>query len=131
DDLRPDHLRAIACRRHIAAMLRLARAAAIAVAVSVSGTAWSHPSALPQDSPGWTLAPWVVLPLALSLGLYACGAWRLFPRSQLGRSILRRRAILFALGWLTLAVAAISPLHQAGERSFTLHMLEHELLMLV
>jgi putative membrane protein len=37
----------------------------------------------------------------------------------------------FALGWFVLAVALVSPLHQAGERSFAAHMLEHELLMLV
>jgi cytochrome c oxidase assembly factor CtaG len=38
---------------------------------------------------------------------------------------------MFAAGWLTVAAAAASPLHEAGERSFTLHMIEHELLMLV
>lgn len=32
---------------------------------------------------------------------------------------------------MTLAAAAVSPLHEAGESSFTLHMVEHELLMLV
>jgi cytochrome c oxidase assembly factor CtaG len=37
----------------------------------------------------------------------------------------------FAAGWLTLAAAAVSPLHEAGENSFTLHMIEHELLMLI
>jgi cytochrome c oxidase assembly factor CtaG len=63
--------------------------------------------------------------------LYAHGAWRLRQRSHLGRIALRRRALLFATGWFTLAAAAISPLHEAGESSFALHMLEHELLMLI
>jgi putative membrane protein len=40
----------------------------------------------------------------------------------------RRR--LFAAGWLVLAGAIASPLHAAGERSFTMHMIEHELIML-
>jgi cytochrome c oxidase assembly factor CtaG len=93
--------------------------------------AWPHPSALPHEQPGWTLTPSIVLPVALSLFLYAHGAWRLRQRSQLGRTALRRRALLFAAGWFTLATAAISPLHEAGESSFTLHMLEHELLMLI
>ena len=30
-----------------------------------------------------------------------------------------------------LTLALVSPLHEAGERSFTMHMIEHELIMLV
>jgi cytochrome c oxidase assembly factor CtaG len=39
--------------------------------------------------------------------------------------------MLFAIGWLTLVVSLLSPLHELGEFSFTAHMSEHELLMLV
>jgi len=56
---------------------------------------------------------------------------RLDARSGAGAGGLRRRAGFFAAGWLALVVALVSPLHQSGERSFTLHMLEHEVLMLV
>jgi cytochrome c oxidase assembly factor CtaG len=38
--------------------------------------------------------------------------------------------VLFLTGWAVLAGALVSPLHEAGARSFTAHMLEHELLML-
>jgi cytochrome c oxidase assembly factor CtaG len=69
--------------------------------------------------------------LAISLGLYVIGVARLARRSGPGRPVLARRAGFFLMGWLTLVVAAASPLHEAGERSFTLHMIEHELLMLV
>jgi putative membrane protein len=93
--------------------------------------AWPHASALPHEEPGWTLSPSIVVPVGLSLLLYAHGVWRLRQRSHLGRAALRRRALLFVAGWLTLATAAISPLHEAGEISFSLHMLEHELLMLI
>jgi cytochrome c oxidase assembly factor CtaG len=41
------------------------------------------------------------------------------------------RPALFLAGWTVLALALISPLHEAGERSFTMHMIEHELIMLV
>jgi cytochrome c oxidase assembly factor CtaG len=81
--------------------------------------------------PGWTLDPWLTAPLAVALWLYAVGAWRLARRSGHGRRALVRHSLLFAGGWFSLAVAVISPLHQAGERSFTLHMIEHEILMLV
>jgi putative membrane protein len=94
-------------------------------------SAWPHASALPHDEPGWTLSPSIVVPVAVSLLLYAHGAWRLRQRSHLGRAALHRRVLLFAAGWFTLAAAAISPLHEAGESSFALHMLEHELLMLI
>jgi cytochrome c oxidase assembly factor CtaG len=38
---------------------------------------------------------------------------------------------LFGLGWITLVSSLLSPLHELGEISFTAHMSEHELLMLV
>jgi putative membrane protein len=80
---------------------------------------------------GWTLDPLVTVPLGLALLLYAFGFARLWKRSDRGRSSLRRDAILFAAGWLSLAGALVSPLHEAGERSFAMHMIEHEIIMLV
>jgi putative membrane protein len=79
---------------------------------------------------GWTLAPWATGPLLVSALLYAVGVARLWRRSDLGRPILRRAALLFAAGWLTLAAALVSPLHEAGESSFAMHMIEHELIIL-
>jgi cytochrome c oxidase assembly factor CtaG len=38
---------------------------------------------------------------------------------------------MFAAGWLALAAALVSPLHALGERLFTAHMIEHEILMVV
>ena len=79
---------------------------------------------------GWTLAPWIVVPLLVSALSYAAGWLRLRRRSDHGRGALRRGGLLFCAGWLTLAAAAVSPLHEAGEASFTMHMIEHELIML-
>ncbi|MEA3036521.1 MAG: putative rane protein [Sphingomonadales bacterium] len=79
---------------------------------------------------GWSPEPAVVVPLLLIAGLYGAGFARLWARSDQGRSDLRQGAGLFAAGWLVLAGAIASPLHQAGERSFTMHMIEHELIML-
>lgn len=79
----------------------------------------------------WTFAPMVALPLALAALLYLTGVARLWRRSDLGRPALGRAAALYAAGWATLAGALVSPLHQAGETSFTMHMIEHEILMLV
>jgi putative membrane protein len=79
---------------------------------------------------GWTLSPWVTGPLLVSALLYAAGFARLWRRSDQGRPALRRGALLFAAGWLVLAAAVVSPLHEAGEASFAMHMIEHELIML-
>jgi cytochrome c oxidase assembly factor CtaG len=79
---------------------------------------------------GWTLDASVTVPLLLAAGLYAIGWWRLHRRAERGRAMLAHRAWLYAAGWLVLAGALVSPLHEAGERSFTMHMIEHELLML-
>jgi cytochrome c oxidase assembly factor CtaG len=94
--------------------------------------AWAHDlHAAAGSSPGWTWDPWIIVPLLGSAGLFVAGWRRLRGRSTLGLARLQRRLMLFAGGWLTLVVALVSPLHEAGERSFAAHMFEHELLMLL
>lgn len=97
----------------------------------VAGPAMAHGGHDHSQPPGWTWDVWVTVPLALSLALFAVGWFRLAARSGHGLAALRRRGLLFASGWLILAAAVVSPLHEAGERSFTAHMIEHELMMLV
>ena len=85
-----------------------------------------HGAAVP-----WTLDIWVTGPLLLTIILYAIGIMRLLKRSGQGRATRKRDAAFFIAGWVTLAAAVVSPLHAAGERSFTMHMIEHEIIMLV
>jgi cytochrome c oxidase assembly factor CtaG len=93
--------------------------------------AWAHGGAHLREvgPPEWTLDATIVVPLLISAGLYALGFARLWARSDAGRSDHIRHAMLFGAGWLVLAGSLCSPLHEAGERSFTLHMIEHELIM--
>jgi putative membrane protein len=79
---------------------------------------------------GWRPEPWAAVPLILLAVLYAIGLAKLWKRSAQGRPGLRRGALIFTAGWLVLAGAVASPLHQAGGHSFALHMVEHELIML-
>jgi cytochrome c oxidase assembly factor CtaG len=79
---------------------------------------------------GWTLGPEVTLPLLAALLLYLAGLWRLRRRSDRGRERLAVGAWRYLAGWLILAGALVSPLHEAGEVSFAMHMIEHELIML-
>jgi cytochrome c oxidase assembly factor CtaG len=76
---------------------------------------------------GWTLDPVLLVPLALTLIVYVVGWLRLSKRA----SDPPRGRALFLSGWAVLTLSLVSPLHAGGERSFTLHMIEHELIMLV
>jgi cytochrome c oxidase assembly factor CtaG len=75
---------------------------------------------------GWTLDPLLVVPLGLALLIYLAGWRRLSERASTPV-----RPTLFLSGWAVLTLSLTSPLHEAGERSFTMHMIEHELIMLV
>jgi putative membrane protein len=77
----------------------------------------------------WTLNPWVTLPLALSGGLYLAGLLRLWRRAGIGRGVKRWQVACFAVGWGLLVFALVAPLHWLGERLFSAHMIEHEILM--
>jgi cytochrome c oxidase assembly factor CtaG len=104
--------------------LRLALAATLAPVPALAHVA--------APEAGWTgPEPWLLACALLALGLYGAGYLRLRRRALLGRAELARRGRLFALGWAVLAGATLSPLHQLGSRSFTAHMAEHELIMLV
>jgi cytochrome c oxidase assembly factor CtaG len=75
---------------------------------------------------GWTLDPVLIIPLGLTLLVFLAGWVRLSRRASAPV-----RPGMFLSGWLVLTFALTSPLHEAGERSFTMHMIEHELIMLV
>jgi putative membrane protein len=103
------------------------RLASAALALCAAAPAFGHGGEHGGDGPGWTFAPLVVAPLGLLLLLFLVGRHRLASRSRIDR----RRPWLFLGGWLVLALSLVSPLHEGGEQSFTLHMIEHELIMLV
>lgn len=75
---------------------------------------------------GWTLDPWLIVPLGLALLIYCAGWARLANRASTPV-----RPARFLAGWTVLTLSLVSPLHEAGEQSFTMHMIEHELIMLV
>ncbi|MFL6828441.1 MAG: cytochrome c oxidase assembly protein, partial [Bradyrhizobium sp.] len=83
------------------------------------------------DQAVWTFDPWIIIPL-LTLGvLYAIGGVFLWLRTTTTRHFRRWHALAFVGGWLTLVGALVSPLHWLGERLFSFHMIEHEILMAV
>jgi cytochrome c oxidase assembly factor CtaG len=107
----------------------MTRLAILAALLLLAGPASAHTAAAPPAA--WRgPEPWMLVPMLLAAALYAVGYTRLRRRSGPGRSEFARRAGLFAAGMALLAGATLSPLHALGARSFTAHMLEHELIML-
>jgi putative membrane protein len=70
----------------------------------------------------WAWDPLILAGLALSGWAYRNGATR-------ERGIARWESHCFWMGWITLAVALVSPLHPMGEVLFSAHMAQHELIM--
>ena len=77
------------------------------------------------------VASWIAISLALTAMVYLTGLSRIWARAGIGRGISRSQAASFASGWLTLVVAASATFERFSAHSFSLHMLEHEMLMLV
>ena len=79
----------------------------------------------------WGLEPFTLGCLTVSGLVYAFGLRRLWRASSRGKGIARWEAACFALGWLALFVALVSPLHPWGQVLFSAHMAQHEVMMLV
>lgn len=108
-------------------MLSVRRLAAFFALFGAASSAFAHGGDGHSEVPGWTLDPWVLVPLGVPLILFLVGQRRLAARSAVDRPM----SWQFLAGWAVLTLSLISPLHEAGERSFALHMVEHELIMLV
>jgi cytochrome c oxidase assembly factor CtaG/cytochrome c2 len=79
----------------------------------------------------WDLEPLVVVPLLVSAVLYAIGVYRLWRRAGPGRGISGWEVASFSAGWVTMAIALVSPMAWISEVLFSVHMTQHTLLMLV
>lgn len=79
----------------------------------------------------WAFDPYLLLGLGLCGGLYVLGIARLWRATHVGGGISVNEAGWYALGWLSLVVALVSPLHPWGEVLFSAHMVQHEILMLI
>jgi putative membrane protein len=79
----------------------------------------------------WNLAPWLLFLLGLSALAYGVGLRRLWANAGGARGVSKQQAACFALGWVALVAALVSPLDPLGGRLFSAHMVQHELLMVV
>jgi cytochrome c oxidase assembly factor CtaG len=99
--------------------------------LAVAGRAAFAHGATEGAGPQWTFDPWVWVPLGIAALVYTAGFDVLWRRSGCIKRGRLRQAAFYAAGWLTLTAALLSPLHWLGERLFTAHMIEHEIVMTV
>lgn len=111
--------------------LTIVRWTAPLISLMLAGEALAHvPSASGSSLlSSWNDDPWLVVPLIVSAALYMLGWRRLSHRAAPRAS--RRTAFAFWAGWLTLVLALASPLDAMGGQLFSVHMIQHEALMLV
>jgi putative membrane protein len=79
----------------------------------------------------WNLDPLIIMPLFLLVALYLSGLrsiWRTAGRSH---GVPLRRAAAFFAGILTLLIALVSPLDRVAGALFSMHMVQHLLLVVV
>src|SRR5207245_1712998 len=109
----------------------LLRVALTLVVLAAASPVWAHPVAAHEELRSAANELLVALLLAASLGLYVLGLARLWKRAGTGRGITRAQALRFALGWLALYAALLTSIDGEGDRLFSVHMVQHELLMVV
>ena len=104
---------------------------AVALALQVLPAA-AHGTNASGHEPGEAVLAAALGALLVSVAyLYAKGVGALWGSAGSGRGVRRAEAACFALGWAMLAAALLPPLDTLTHRSFAVHMVQHELLMVV
>jgi len=74
----------------------------------------------------WNFDPWETFPALVALGLYGVGLY-----ASGIRAVSRARAASFATGVFVALGVNVSPIHSAAEGMFSMHMIQHQVLMLI
>jgi cytochrome c oxidase assembly factor CtaG len=112
--------------------LRLAAVLVVGCLAIAPGVAGAHASLASEPlraSTGEVLA--VLIPALLSAALYVAGSARLRAHETRGRAERAWRAASFGAGLLVLTVSLLPPMDEWSGRSFAIHMVQHEVLMLI
>ena len=83
------------------------------------------------DASGSNFESWLIVLLAASAIAYGWGVTKLWRKAGAGHGIRTVEVIRFAAGWTALAAALLSPIDGLAARSFAVHMVQHETLMVV
>jgi putative membrane protein len=98
------------------------------------GMAFAHVP-VPADSPdtflGLFMRYGVAVPVLLSAALYASGIRNIWRKAGRVAGIGYARISAFSTAWLILVIALFSPVDKLGNLYFSMHMVQHELLMVL
>lgn len=105
----------------------------ISVMLAVPLLTWGHGGEIhaPNIWALWEFDPLIIGLLVCSAAIYSLGLRNLWRSAGVGRGIRKSEAACYLFGWLSLAIALVSPVHLLGELLFLMHMTQHEILMLV
>jgi len=90
--------------------------------------AWPLPAELWT---AWSWDPWVGGAVLSLSALYLAGVTRLWRQAGIGRGIPKWRVAAYLGGIAALVLAVLSPIHALGGALFSVHMVQHMLLMVV
>ena len=114
--------------------MRVARASGLSIGavfcIVFSGACAAHGGEAVDAAHRWFDATLFGLLVGVA-ALYGGGVARIWQRAGTGRGVRAADAVRFALGMIAVAAALLSPIDALADRSFALHMIEHELLMVV
>src|SRR3954469_6755898 len=79
----------------------------------------------------WTFEPFVVASLVATGILYTIGVRRLWRAAGPGQGVSRVQVASFVAGCLAVVAALVSPVDAISNELFSVHMVQHELLMIV
>jgi putative membrane protein len=78
----------------------------------------------------WSAEPFSWATLVITAVLYTVGLRRMWSDRET-RGVEPLQAACFAAGWIALFIALVSPVHPWGNVLFSVHMMQHEILMLI
>jgi putative membrane protein len=96
--------------------------------------AHAHPGSAPQPHDlwrAWSFEPAVLLGLGAGAWLYLRGVRALWHRAGRGRGVARWRVASFFAGLTSVALALVSPIDRVAQALFSVHMIQHLLLIMV
>ncbi len=79
----------------------------------------------------WSFEPWEVACVATGVLAYMAGLLRMYRRGGPAGAVTRARIAAFWGGILTIVLALMSPIDAIGQQLFSIHMVQHLLLMMV
>ena len=104
---------------------------ALLLALTITPAAGHDVSGALNSWSAWSYDPWLLTPLYLIGICFYVGTQRVWHAAGFGHGVQVAQVAAFWTAWLVLALAITSPLHWLGERLFSAHMIEHELMMVV